>query len=225
MFENGVILAAGRGVRMLPLTEKVPKPLLPDPDNCLLKQQVAFMRKHVKKLFVTVGYMGESVGQAALGFGADEFVDIGAGGNASWLHLSDLGHIDSPTLIVTSDNIMEVDLAALQLESEQDPESSFIVAIEKDSGYPGDRIITTGERISALGPSNTSSLLASGLQVLVPGRVSRRRTSLDDFSEVWADLILHGELRLAQTRPRTWRAIDTPSDLEKWNISRNSPTP
>jgi MurNAc alpha-1-phosphate uridylyltransferase len=222
MFENGVILAAGRGVRMLPLSESIPKPLLPNPDDSLLKQQVNFMRGHVKNLFVTVGYMGAAVAEAALSFGADAVVDIGTGGNASWVHSSNLGLIESPTLIVTSDNVMEVDLGSLFIESERDSESSFIVAVERDSDYPGDRIITDADRISALGPSNTSSLLASGLQVIVPRRITRRNGPLDDFSGVWADLIKHKELKLAATRPTSWFAIDTPSDLEQWSISRGS---
>lgn len=220
MFENGVILAAGRGVRMLPLSESIPKPLLPNLDDSLLKQQVKFMRGHVKNLFVTVGYMGASVREAALSYGADAVVDIGTGGNASWIHSSNLGLIDSPTLIVTSDNVMEVDLGALRMETEEDSESSFIVAVERDPDYPGDRIITDAERISAMGPSNASSLLASGLQVIVPRRITRRNGPLEDFSGVWADLIKHEELKLALTRPTNWFAIDTPTDLEQWSISR-----
>jgi MurNAc alpha-1-phosphate uridylyltransferase len=225
MFENGVILAAGRGVRMLPLSESIPKPLLPNLGDSLLKQQVKFMREHVKNLFVTVGYMGASVGDAALSYGADAVVDIGAGGNASWIHSSSLGLIESPTLIVTSDNVMEVDLGALRMETEQDSGSSFIVAVERDPGYPGDRIITDAERISTMGPSNSSSLLASGLQVIVPRRITRRSGPLDDFSGVWADLIKHKELKLASTRPTNWFAIDTPTDLERWSESRRGMKP
>lgn len=220
MFENGVILAAGRGVRMLPLSESVPKPLLPNLDDCLLKQQVRFMRDHVKNLFVTVGYMGATVRQAALSFGADETVDIKTGGNASWIYSSNLGSIDSPTLIITCDNIMSVDLGKLQQEVEDNPGNAFIVPIEKDRAFPGDRIEMIENKITAIGPRITSSLLASGLQVIIPSVFSKRRAAPEDFSEVWSDLISQKELNLSQIRPDSWVAIDTPADLTRWSASR-----
>ncbi len=220
MFENGVILAAGRGVRMLPLSESIPKPLLPRLDDCLLLQQVRFMREHVKRLSVTVGYMGEAVKSAALSFGADAVVDIGAGGNASWIHSSDLGLIDSQTLIITCDNIMSVDLGKLKQEVGESPGNAFIVPIERDRVFPGDRMEVIEDKIAAMGPQHNSSLLASGLQVMIPSVVRTRRGVVEDFSEVWADLIRHKELNLSQVRPDSWAAIDTPTDLALWSESR-----
>lgn len=205
---------------MLPLSESIPKPLLPHPDDCLLKQQVRFMRDHVKNLFVTVGYMGATVRQAALSFGADETVDIKTGGNASWIYSSNLGSIDSPTLIITCDNIMSIDLGKLKQEVKDNPGNAFIVPIEKDRAFPGDRIEVIENKITAIGPRITSSLLASGLQVIIPSVFPKRKGVLEDFSEVWADLISQKELNLSQIRPDSWVAIDTPADLARWSASR-----
>lgn len=220
MFENGVILAAGRGVRMLPLSESIPKPLLPNLEDSLLLQQVKFMREHVKRISVTVGYMGGAVKSAALSFGADTVVDIGAGGNASWIHSSDLGFIDTPTLIITCDNIMSVDLGKLEQEVEESPGNAFIIPIERDRAFPGDRMKVIESKIVAMGPQHDSSLLASGLQVMIPSVVRARREAVEDFSEVWADLISHRELNLSRIRPSAWAAIDTPADLAQWSESR-----
>ena len=208
---------------MLPLTQTVPKPLLPKFDDCLLKQQVAFMRACVKNLHVTVGYMAGMVSQVALQLGVDGVVDIGEGGNASWITTSALGRIETPTLVITCDNLMEVSTQSLLEEAHAELGKSLIVGIEREDDFRGDRIHTIGSKISSMGPSVTSSVLASGLQVIVPQRILNRNQSVDDFSEVWRDLINHGELELAQTRPNSWVAIDTPSDLETWIRTRKNP--
>lgn len=187
-------------------------------------QQVKFMRDHVKRLSVTVGYMGEAVKSAALSFGADAVVDIGVGGNASWIHSSDLGLIDTPTLIITCDNIMSVDLGELERESEESPGNAFIVPIERDRAFPGDRMEVIENKIAAMGPQYDSSLLASGLQVMIPSVVRTRRKAVEDFSEAWADLISHKELSLSRVRPSAWAAIDTPADLALWSESRRGMT-
>ena len=210
---------------MLPLSESIPKPLLPGLDDCLLKQQVRFIRDHVKKLSVTVGYRGDAVKSAALNFGVDAVVDIGTGGNASWIHSSELGLLDTPTLIITCDNIMSVDLGKLKQEVDDSPGNAFIVPIEKDRAFPGDRMEVIENRISAMGPLHNSSILASGLQVMIPSVVRRRRGDVEDFSEAWADLISHKELVLSQVRPDSWVAIDTPADLALWSESRREITP
>lgn len=58
----GVILAAGRGTRMSPLTRGCPKPLLPVCNRPLLQYQVEAMRDAgISRIFVVVGWLGEMV--------------------------------------------------------------------------------------------------------------------------------------------------------------------
>ena len=211
-------MAAGRGTRMLPLTESAPKPLLPNVNNCLLRHQIEFVRSHVRNLHVTIGYMADLVGKAALEFGADSVVDIGLGGNASWIQSSDLGLVDTSMIVLTCDNLMDVNLLSLLNEVEESEGSSYVVPVEKPAEYPGDRLEVRENRILAMGPSVSSMLLASGLQVLKPSVISSRAGKFDDFSEVWANLIAHEELNLSRERPKSWVAIDTPEDLVSWTI-------
>ena len=57
MIENALILAAGKGTRMWPLTENIPKPLLPICGLPIIERQIQELKKvGVKKLYILIGY-------------------------------------------------------------------------------------------------------------------------------------------------------------------------
>ena len=57
MIENALILAAGKGTRMWPLTENSPKPLLPICGLPIIERQIQELKKiGVKKLYILIGY-------------------------------------------------------------------------------------------------------------------------------------------------------------------------
>ncbi len=56
------ILAGGKGMKMKPLTEELPKPLLPIQGKPILEHQVELLRNHdIRDIFVLVGYLGEKI--------------------------------------------------------------------------------------------------------------------------------------------------------------------
>jgi len=60
----GVVLAAGRGTRMRPLTDRRPKPLLPVGDRSLLERVFDTARDVVDEFVVVTGYRGEVIREA-----------------------------------------------------------------------------------------------------------------------------------------------------------------
>lgn len=58
--QNAIIMAAGKGMRLRPLTEKTPKPLLPIGDRTLIETVLdALTMTGVEKLYVVTGYLGD----------------------------------------------------------------------------------------------------------------------------------------------------------------------
>jgi len=184
----------------------------------MLKHQVNSIRQFAKNLIITTGYLSNMVYSAALSLGIDEVVNVGNLGNASWIRSSHIGLIDSPMLILTCDNIMTINLLDLEREVNASSEKSLIVPISKDSTYAGDRIRVAGRRIVSIGPSNNTSLLASGMQVITPLEISSKEGNFYDFSEVWQTLIASESLYLSSTTPSSWMSVDTPTDLEKYEL-------
>ncbi len=58
---KAIILAAGEGVRMRPLTETTPKPLLKVSGRPLLEHIVARLPDEVTELVIVIGYLGEQI--------------------------------------------------------------------------------------------------------------------------------------------------------------------
>ena len=69
---KGVILAAGRGERLKPLTDRVPKPLIKiTDDKTCIDFVIDALKKVVDEIVIVVGYMGEKVGEYVLSKATD----------------------------------------------------------------------------------------------------------------------------------------------------------
>lgn len=58
---KAIILAAGEGRRMRPLTENIPKPLLQIQDKPLIEHIVERLPKEIDELIIVIGYLGEMI--------------------------------------------------------------------------------------------------------------------------------------------------------------------
>ncbi len=58
---QAVILAAGRGTRMGPLTEKTPKPMVKILGKPLLEWKINTLPESITEVIVTIGYLGEQI--------------------------------------------------------------------------------------------------------------------------------------------------------------------
>lgn len=71
---DGVILAAGRGTRMQPFSERYPKPLLPILNKPLIHRHVEYLRDlGARKVFIVIGHLGHEL---ALSMGRGESLGI-----------------------------------------------------------------------------------------------------------------------------------------------------
>jgi len=60
--EKAIILAAGYGKRLLPLTLKTPKPLVKIGKNCLLEKTIIFLiRNKVKEIVINTHHLGDQI--------------------------------------------------------------------------------------------------------------------------------------------------------------------
>ena len=151
-----MILAAGRGERMRPLTDTVPKPLLPVGGKPLIVWHIERLaRAGFCELVVNHAHLGTQI-ESALGDGSRFGVNIRyspeaealetAGGIANALPL--LG--DGPFLVVNGDIYCDFDFAGLALK---DSETAFLVLVDNPAQHPGGdfslvdgKVLPKGER-------------------------------------------------------------------------------
>jgi NDP-sugar pyrophosphorylase family protein len=201
---------------MRPLTYDVPKPLLEVHGKTLLKHQIDFLKHYVDSIAVTVGYKSEIVSHHALEYGASYIFQNNGGGNANWLNSTFLRKFRSPIIVITCDNLMEVNLMEIELESMSSQDLSYLVARESNSHLKGDRILENEGCVTSISQDNNITSLASGLQIINPGTLSSELI-FDNFHEVWNDLIGKQSLYVSRSQPTKWTAIDTFFDLENAN--------
>jgi NDP-sugar pyrophosphorylase family protein len=158
--------------------------------------------------------MWEKVGNGAIIEGADVILQNRSGGNAAWLNNSLIRSLNSQILVITSDNLMEISLKDIQIETEKLRQYSYLVARANEPEMKGDRIIESEGQVIAISDLESKGKLATGLQIINPSTLTPGRT-YDDFHQVWEDLIDKNLLRVSKYQPREWLAIDTPSDLER----------
>ena len=209
-------MAAGEGLRMRPLTNVTPKPMLDVQGKTLLSHQIDFLKNHVDSIAVTVGYMFDKVAACALENGAHYIFNNGNGANANWLNSTLVREIDTQILVITCDNLMEVDLNQIERESLATPRLNYLVTRECGLEFEGDRIIQTHGQVDAVSPLSDSKTLATGLQVINPGTL-HSNVKFTSFHEVWSELIVSKSLFVSESHPIKWTAIDTPLDLENAN--------
>ena len=208
-----MILAAGRGERMRPLTDRVPKPLLPAGGKPLIEWQIArLVRAGFTELAINHAHLGAQI-EAALGDGArfgarirysPEAVALDtAGGIATALPL--LG--DAPFAVVNGDVYCEYDFAGLAAAARRlsaDPAvDSHLVLVENPAHNPGGdfalrdgRLVEAGARLtfSGLGvyrPALFQGITAGSRAALAPllrAALARGRVSAEHFAGYWLDV-------------------------------------
>jgi MurNAc alpha-1-phosphate uridylyltransferase len=165
---KAMILAAGRGERMRPLTDHTPKPLLLVGGKPLIVWHLERLAQAgFKEVVINHAHLGAQI-EKALGNGSAWGLSIEyspestaletAGGIANALHL--LG--DAPFLVINGDVFTEIDFGALQLAA---PYLAHLVLVDNPSQHPqGDFALHAG-KVSGEGDHQ---LTFSGLGVYHP---------------------------------------------------------
>ena len=136
---KAMILAAGRGERMRPLTDHTPKPLLKVGGKPLIVWHLERLAKAgFKEIVINHAHLGEQI-EAALGNGSAWGLSIRyspeknaletAGGIVNALHL--LGN--KPFLVVNGDTFTEIDFVSLKLKSNM---LAHLVLIDNPPQHP-----------------------------------------------------------------------------------------
>ncbi len=219
---KAMILAAGRGERMMPLTKTTPKPLLKVRGLTLIEHSIIALKKaKITNIFVNVAHLGWQI-KAYIGNGSrlgvrvtysDEFSGAleTAGGIIKALPL--LGK--EPFIVINSDVLCDYDLSKLTLPV--DSLAHLILIDNPEHNKTGDFSLTDDQRILI---NQSNNLTFSGIGIYHP-----------DFFKSYAStpgkLALYPLLKDAISKNTLsgehfdghWQDVGTPERLEQANNS------
>lgn len=179
-----MILAAGRGERMRPLTDALPKPLLRAGGKSLIEYHLENLaRAGFVEIVINHAHLGQMI-EAALGNGERYGVDIHyshepaaletAGGIAQALPIlkdgSKNNHEVQPFLTVNADIYCEVDFSSLlpvlrHMQANPDKNLAHLVLVDNPDHHPGGDFVLDSGKVALSGKNN---LTFSGIGIYQP---------------------------------------------------------
>ncbi len=215
---HAVIMAAGRGRRLMPFTATVPKPMLSYLDSTLVAHGIRQVRAHVPHVHVTVGYLAVKVAPHLVEQSVSSIINTEGHSNSWWLYNTLLSELDEPVFVLTCDNVTDLDFLALAADyGDQGSPAGMIVPVQPIEGLEGDYIFEDDHFVTAIDRNRPSPIYCSGIQILHPARIRRLTREGADFYDVWSQLIDLRELRCSAVQPEHWFTVDTPEQLQRVN--------
>lgn len=222
---KAMILAAGLGTRLRPLTDTVPKPLLPVAGLPLIAWNLLLLRQHgITEVIVNLHHLGDLIEREISDgsrFGlritySQEPVILGTGGG---IKQAELFFGSEPFLVLNGDTLLDLDLGALiRFHQDRNPLATMVLRQDPDVEQwgvvelDGDRRVVSitgrGKRPSV----PTDRRMFAGVHVMHPrllGEVPRGRAS--SIIDAYVAAIEGGETILGYDMGGYWSDVGTPA--------------
>lgn len=207
---HALIMAAGRGQRMMPLTDALPKPMAPFKGSTLIAEGIARLAQRIENIHITVGYKGSMLAQHVIERDVSSVFRTEGHSNSWWIYHTLMALLDEPVYVLTCDNIVELDFDRLEHEYRRLGEpAGMLVPVVPIDGLEGDYIFHEDNLVTRLDRHVPAPSYCSGIQILNPRKVNRLTRDEGDFYSVWRQLIEQRALRVSSVYPDKWISVDT----------------
>jgi NDP-sugar pyrophosphorylase family protein len=218
MIRHAIILAAGRGLRMAPLTDAIPKPMAPYNGTTLIARGIARLAEKIENIHVTVGYKKAMLAQHVIEHGASTVFNTEGESNCWWIYHTLLRSLDEPMFVLTCDNVVDLDFALLEENYEAlDRPACMLVPVRPVAGLAGDYVFHDNQLVTEISRQKETDIYCSGIQVLNPYRINQMTHEGENFYDVWRQLIDEQQLFVSSVYPNKWFAVDTIEQLTTLN--------
>lgn len=213
-------MAAGRGMRMSPLTDAIPKPMAPYNGTTLIARGIKRLAERLEHIHVTVGYKKAMLAQHVIEHGASSVLNTEGHSNCWWIYNTLLSRLDEPMVVLTCDNVVNLDFELLEenyLSLNSPP--CMLVPVRPVPGFEGDYVIQEDHIVREISRLKQTDMYCSGIQVLNPHRLTQITEEGESFYDVWQQLINQQQLFVSSVYPKKWYAVDTIEQLTTLNQS------
>ena len=214
MINHAVILAAGRGVRLMPRTKKIPKAMVKIKNQTLILRGIKRIQKYIRNIHITVGYKGSMLAKHVIENKVNSVINTDKKGNAWWIFNFPFCYINEPIFVLTCDNITNINFNLIEKDyiKKGKPEC-FLVPVKPVKDLEGDYIHKKNFVVTKLSRKSKSDIYCSGIQIINPYKINRIIKNADDFNQVWKKLIFKKKLIVSDVLPKKWFTIDNLKQL------------
>ncbi|MDB9718965.1 NDP-sugar synthase [Candidatus Pelagibacter sp.] len=217
MINHAVILAAGRGIRMMPLTKKIPKAMVKIKNQTLILNGIKKIQKYIKNIHITVGYKGSVIAKHVIRNNVRSVINTNNKGNAWWIFNFPFNLINEPIFVLTCDNITNINFNLIEKDYiKKGKPDCFLIPVNPVEKLEGDFIHKEKNTVTKLSRKARSDIYCSGIQIINPYKINKIIKKTEDFNKVWKKLISQKKLIVSDIVPDKWFTIDSVKQLKMY---------
>ena len=240
---KGMILAAGQGTRVRPLTKDLPKPMVPILGKPVMEYLIEHLARHgITEIMVNVAFHHHKIEQyfgdghrwgVQIGYAYEGVRDHGdivprpMGSAGGMRRIQDFsGFFDEPTLVICGDALVDLDIGAALHEHKTKGAIASVVTLDVPRADVSSYGIVVADKTGQIqsfqekpSPAEAKSTLAStGIYIFEPEVLQKvpSGTVYDIGSQLFPQLVAEKLPFFAQTRFFNWLDIGRVSDY--WSI-------
>ena len=227
---KAMILAAGLGSRMQPLTLKTPKPLIKIGNHNLLERSIDLLIQHgVKELVINVHHLADQIEnfikdkdlkiKVTISNERNELLDTGGG-----IFKGTESFHDDPFLVLNPDTVWSSkykDELNLLEELYNKSKKTCLLVVKKsfsfDTSFKGDFNVDDDNRISR---NHVNEFIFTGMQILNRKIFRKNKKNIFSMNDIWNDLIVEKNILALKSNQKFYHlnSINVYEELLKKNV-------
>ena len=230
MIHRAMVLAAGRGTRLAPFTDRLPKPLMPVAGRPMLAHILEFLRSGgIDEVVINLHHLGHLI-EAEIGDGRrfglrvryswePEILDTGGGIKRAQPLLA-----DAPFVVANGDSLLELPVRqVIEAHRARDGIATMVVRPASDAARWGVVELDASDRVRRIAglpegpppPGPIRRFMFPGLHVFEPRVFAYMRpgTAFSVIRETYPAMLRAGEPVHGFVTAARWLTIDTPAEL------------